>query len=57
MQKLMYTIPEAAAALSLSRAKVYSMAANGEIESVRFGRAIRITASALSKAAGGAVVE
>ena len=52
MEKLMYTIPEAARALALSKGKVYAMASSGEIECVRFGRSVRITATGLSKAAG-----
>ena len=36
------TIEEAARYLRLSRAKVYSMAARGEVPSVKMGRSVRV---------------
>jgi excisionase family DNA binding protein len=36
------TIDEAARYLRLSRAKVYSMAARGELPSVKMGRSVRV---------------
>lgn len=53
MQKLLYTASEVAQLLSLSKAKVYLMAAQGELESVHFGKSVRIPAAALSKICGG----
>ncbi len=45
--KLLLKCEEAAKRLSLGRAKVYMMAASGELPSVRIGRAVRISADSL----------
>ena len=48
--KLLLKCEEAAKRLSMGRAKVYMMAASGELPSVRIGnRAIRISAEALEQ--------
>ena len=45
--KLLLKCSEAAKRLSMGRAKVYLMAASGELPSIRIGRAIRISAESL----------
>ena len=45
--KLLYRVSEAAAVLSLSRAKVYALIKSGVLRSVRIGGARRITAADL----------
>jgi excisionase family DNA binding protein len=46
--RLVYTITEGAAALRVSRTKLYELMAAGEIESVHIGRSRKIPADALS---------
>lgn len=46
-ERLLYTIDEAAAALSISRTKLYEILAGHEIESVHIGRSRKIPADAL----------
>lgn len=46
-QKLAYTISEAAALLSLSRSLVYELINAGQIDTIKIGRARRITANQL----------
>lgn len=48
-QRLLLKCEEAAKRLSLGRAKVYLMAASGELPSVRIGRAVRIPADGLQE--------
>jgi excisionase family DNA binding protein len=48
MEQLLYTVPEAATVLRLSRAFVYTLVSSGELESVKLGRARRIPAQGLS---------
>ena len=48
-QKLLLRCSEAAKLLSLSRAKVYEMAAARELPVVHVGRAVRIPAQALRR--------
>jgi excisionase family DNA binding protein len=45
--KLLLTVGEVAHRLSLSKAKIYTMAHSSEIASVRMGRSVRIPAAAL----------
>jgi excisionase family DNA binding protein len=45
--KLLYTVPEAAAVLSLGDSKTWELISSGELESVRIGRARRIPRDAL----------
>jgi excisionase family DNA binding protein len=45
--KLLLKVEEAAAALSLGRAKTYELVAAGQIESIQIGRSRRIPARAL----------
>jgi excisionase family DNA binding protein len=47
MTPLLVTVPEAAAALSVSRATIYELLASGELESVRLGRSRKIPVAAL----------
>lgn len=46
-QRLVYTIDEAAAALRISRTKLYELLADGQIESIHIGRSHKIPADAL----------
>ena len=55
--KLLLKCEEAAKQLSMGRAKVYLMAASGELPSIRIGRAIRIPADALREWVGQKQVE
>lgn len=48
-EKLLLRCEEAAQRLSMGRAKVYLMAASGELPSVRIGRAVRIPADGLEE--------
>ena len=48
-QPLLLTIPEAAASLRLSRAKVYRLIEFECLPVVRFGRAVRVSAKALEQ--------
>jgi excisionase family DNA binding protein len=45
---ILLRIPKAAGMLDLSVAKVYAMAASGQLPSIRVGRAVRIPAASLS---------
>lgn len=46
---LVLTIPEAAAALGISRAKAYSLARDGQLPTVHFGRAVRVPVAELKQ--------
>ncbi|MGH3026216.1 MAG: helix-turn-helix domain-containing protein [Gaiellaceae bacterium] len=46
-EPLVYTIPEAATALRISRTKLYELLDSGEIESIHIGRSRKIPADAL----------
>lgn len=48
-EKLIYTVPEAADLLSLSRTTVYDLVLSKRLESVKVGTARRIPADALTK--------
>jgi excisionase family DNA binding protein len=48
-QRLLLRIPEVAETLGIGRTKIYEMIATGELPTVRFGRAVRISASTLQK--------
>ena len=43
--KLTYTVSEASKVLGIGRTKMYELVSNGEIRSIRFGDAIRISKS------------
>ncbi len=47
VERLVYTIREAAAVLRISRTKLYELLTAGEIESVHIGRSRKIPAAAL----------
>jgi excisionase family DNA binding protein len=47
IEPLLYTIPEAATALRISRTKLYELLDSGEIESIHIGRSRKIPAEAL----------
>lgn len=47
MDKLLLTIPEAAAQLGLGRSKIYQLLGEGILPVVRIGRAVRIPRQAL----------
>ena len=49
MDKLLYTVPEAAAQLGLGRSKLYELLNSGALPTVRIGRAVRIPAAALEE--------
>ncbi len=49
MDKLGYTVPEAADAISISRSELYLRLASGEIESIKIGRRRIIPVSALQE--------
>ena len=46
-EPLLYTIPEAATALRISRTKLYELLDSGDVESVHIGRSRKIPAEAL----------
>lgn len=48
-QRLLLRIPEVAETLGIGRTKIYEMIATGELPTVRFGRAIRISVSTLQR--------
>jgi len=48
LQPLLLSIPETAAVLRLSRAKVYELIAVEHLPVVRFGRAVRVSVIALN---------
>lgn len=47
MDKVLLTVPEAAARLSLSRATTYQLVRRGDLPCVRVGRTVRVPARAL----------
>lgn len=47
--KLAYSIPEAAAAVSIGRSKVYSLIAEGRLETRKIGKRTVIPAASLAK--------
>jgi excisionase family DNA binding protein len=47
VERLVYTIQEAAAVLRISRTKLYDLMAAGEVESIHIGRSRRIPADVL----------
>lgn len=49
MYPLLYRIPEAAAALGLSKSFVYQLVLAGELPHVRIGRSVRIPRTALEE--------
>ncbi|MBL8087461.1 MAG: helix-turn-helix domain-containing protein [Chthonomonas sp.] len=49
VQRLAYTVQEAAALLSLSRSLVYELINAGKIDTIKIGRARRITSNQLEK--------
>lgn len=46
-EPLLYTIPEAATALRISRTKLYELLDSGEVESIYIGRSRKIPAEGL----------
>ena len=48
-QRLLLRIPEAAETLGIGRTKIYELIATGELPTIRLGRAVRISVSALQK--------
>ena len=46
-EPLLYTIPEAASALRISRTKLYELLDSGEVESIYIGRSRKIPTEAL----------
>ena len=48
MTRLLLTVPEAADALSISRAKLYQLISSGAVDSVRIDGARRIPVTALT---------
>ncbi len=44
----MYTVPQVAKLLQISRTKAYGMAASGDLPTVRMGSLVRVPSSALS---------
>ena len=49
MDKLLYTVPEAAAQLGIGRSKLYELLNSRALPLVRIGRAVRIPAAALEE--------
>ena len=49
MEKLLYKMPEAAAALNLGLTKKYELAKAGSLRTVKVGRATRVPADALTE--------
>lgn len=47
--KLAYSIPEAAAAVSIGRSKVYALIAEGRLETRKIGKRTLIPAASLAK--------
>ena len=47
MEKLLFTVVEAAAALGMSRTIVYQLSNAGELETVHIGASVRVTATSL----------
>ena len=48
-QRLLLRIPEVAETLGIGRTKIYELIATGELPTVRFGRAIRVSVTTLQK--------
>ena len=48
-QRLLLRIPEVAETLGIGRTKIYEMIATGELPTVHFGRAVRISVTTLQK--------
>jgi excisionase family DNA binding protein len=48
-QRLLLRIPEVAETLGIGRTKIYEMIATGELPTIRFGRAVRVSVSTLQK--------
>ena len=48
-QRLLLRIPEVAETLGIGRTKIYEMIARGELPTIHFGRAIRVSATTLQK--------
>jgi excisionase family DNA binding protein len=48
-QRLLLRIPEVAEALGLGRTKVYELIADGVLPTIRVGRAVRVSVTALQK--------
>ncbi len=48
-QRLLLRIPEVAEALGLGRTKVYELIAAGALPTIRVGRAVRVSVTALQK--------
>ena len=48
-QRLLLRIPEVAETLGIGRTKIYEMIATGELPTVRFGRAVRVSVTTLQK--------
>ena len=46
-EPLLYTLPEAAAAIRISRAKLYELLDSNELESIHIGRSRKVPAEAL----------
>lgn len=49
MEKQLLTIPEAGAALGVSRSVTYTLIADGRLESVKIGRSHRVPAEAVKR--------
>ena len=49
MPRLLLTVPEAAAALAISRSKLYELLAGGEVASIRIDGSRRIPLTALEE--------
>ena len=48
-KRLLLRIPEVAETLGIGRTKIYEMIATGELPTVRFGRAVRVSFTTLQK--------
>ena len=48
-KRLLLRIPEVAETLGIGRTKIYEMIATGELPTVHFGRAVRISVTTLQK--------
>jgi excisionase family DNA binding protein len=48
-ERLLLCIPEVAEVLGIGRTKIYEMIATGELPTVRFGRAVRVSVNTLQK--------
>lgn len=48
-QRLLLRIPEVAETLGIGRTTIYEMIATGELPTVRFGRAVRVSVTTLQK--------